>query len=246
MNDILLTYYGHHRRKPGAMHSARLSSHELTIVIKGEMTYVVEGVRHTLTEKNAVFIPAGTERERLSDASECDYVSFNFSGTAPSLPTFIENACHSEMILMISAIDRIATKPQLSLYERGAQLLAALLSLLEEYEREGKMTPLTVKILKYLHRNYKSHISLSDISDAFFFSEGYCEAVFSADMGRSIIDYALDLRITEAQRMLLEGSAPLGYIAEAVGFSDYNYFSRTFKRRTGYTPTAYRRERMHD
>lgn len=240
MNDISLTYYGHYRRIPKQMHTGRMSFHELTMVISGSMTYTVEGERYELLPKSAVFIPAGAERYRTC-AGECDYVSFNFSGAAPELPHYMENAYHSEIVLLISALDRIASKPQLAFYERGAEILCSILSLLEDYERAERMTPLTLSILKYLHRNYKSRITLSDISDAFFFSGGYCEAVFSSDMGRSIIDYVLELRITEASRLIPEQSIALSAIAEEVGFSDYNYFSRLFKQRTGYTPTEYRK-----
>lgn len=242
MNDIKLSYYGHHRRIPKPMSRARLVYHELTFLISGSMTYIVGGVRCELTPGSAVFVPADTERERLTAGSECDYVSFNFDAQArPSLPYFLPEAYHSEIALLISALDRIASKPQLNLYERGAELLCAVISLLEDYERAEQMTPLTISILSYLHRNYKSRITLSDIAESFFFSGGYCEAVFSRDMGRSIIDYALELRITEAQRLMLEGAAPLTAIAAELGFSDYNYFSRVFKRRTGLSPTAYRR-----
>lgn len=222
------------------MRSGRMSFHELTMVISGSMIYTVDGERYELGPKSAVYIPAGIERDR-TPAGECDYVSFNFSGIAPELPRYIENAYHSEMVLLISAIDRIASKPQLAFYERGAEILRSILSLLRDYERAERMTPLTLSILKYLHRNYKSRVTLSDISDAFFFSGGYCEAVFSADMGRSIIDYVLELRITEASRLITEHSVPLSAIAEEVGFSDYNYFSRIYKKRTGYTPSEYRR-----
>ena len=34
-------------------------------------------------------------------------------------------------------------------------------------------------------------------------------------------------------------------IAEVSGFTDYNYFSRTFKKKTGYTPTQYKNFNLH-
>ena len=64
--------------------------------------------------------------------------------------------------------------------------------------------------------------------------------MFKKEVGRSIVDYALDRRIDEAKRLLLEGTMPLQQIAEYVGFTDYNYFSRVFKKRSGYSPTDYR------
>lgn len=242
MNDLTLSYYKHNKKTPPVIKRGRLSSHELTFLISGSMTYIVDGVRHELVPNSAVFVPAGCERERPTTEGECDYVSFNFtSPSCPELPHCIESAYHSEIALMISALDRIASKPQLSAYDRGAELLSCIISLLEDYERAEQMTPLTISILGYIHRNYKSRVTISDLSESFFFSGGYCEAVFSRDMGRSVIDYVLELRISEAQRLLLESSAPLSAIAEEVGFSDYNYFSRVFRRRVGISPKAYRK-----
>ena len=57
----------------------------------------------------------------------------------------------------------------------------------------------------------------------------------------SIIEYVLKERIAMAKSLLMEGSLPLTKISEMVGFSDYNYFSRTFKKQTGYTPLAYKK-----
>ena len=239
MNNPVLTYYGHNRRIPKDMRCDRMSFHELTLIISGSMTYTVDGERYELGAKSAMFIPAGYERER-SAGVECDYVSFNFtSDEIPDLPICISDACHSEIVLLIEAIDRIATKPQLPLYERAAELLSVILLLLSDYAKAEKMTPLTISILGYLHRNFKGKVTLADLSDAFFFSGGYCEAVFSRDMGRSVIDYVLDLRISEAQRLMLDSSLSLSVIAAEVGFPDYNYFSRVFRRRVGIAPKDY-------
>ena len=95
--------------------------------------------------------------------------------------------------------------------------------------------------MEYIHSDIGRKITLADIGNLTFFSPIYCDTVFKKEVGRSIVDYALDRRIEEARRLLLEGTMPLAEIAEAVGFDDYNYFSRVFKKRCGYSPTAYRR-----
>lgn len=241
MYDMNLVYYGHYKRIPPKLKRGSLTSHELTFVISGEMIYIVDGVRYLLGDKSAVFIPAQTVRERLISECECDYISFNFNSDPPKLPTVIGNAQHSEIMLLLSSVDRIAEKPRLSFYNRASEVLGVIISVLEDYMRTEKMTPLTLDILEYLHKNFRSRITLGDIASHFFFSPVYCESVFSSDIGRSIIDYVLDLRISEAEHLIVEGNMTLGEIAESVGFSDYNYFSRTFKKRSGYTPTAYRR-----
>jgi YesN/AraC family two-component response regulator len=241
MRDIAISYYGHYKRIPPTISLGVIGAHELTIVISGGMSYRVGGVCYELLPGSAIFIPALSERERLRTESECDYVSFNFSSEVPELAAVTENACHSEVMLILSAIDRIAEKPRLSFYDRAAEMLAVIISLLENYSRTERMTALTLGILDYIHKNFRSRITLSDIASEFYFSPVYCESVFSSDMGQSVIDYVLDLRIQEAEHLIIEGDMTLSEIAERVGFTDYNYFSRTFKKRSGYTPTEYRR-----
>ncbi len=218
-----------------------MSHHELTVVISGSMTYTVEGVRYELGAKDAILIPALTERHRDVPDEACDYVSFNFHSEPPELPICMRGACHSEIMLLISAIDRIDSKPHLPTALRAEGILGVILELLSDYERAGRMSPLTRQILEHLHKEYRGRVRLEDIAAVTFFSAEYCESIFKRDVGKSIIDYSIDLKISEAQRLIIEGALSLSEISEQVGFADYNYFSRTFKKRTGYSPTAYRR-----
>ena len=57
-----------------------------------------------------------------------------------------------------------------------------------------------------------------------------------------IIDYFIDMKIEVAKNKLLENIMTLRQISESLGFSDYNYFSRTFKKRTGATPLEFRKK----
>lgn len=48
-------------------------------------------------------------------------------------------------------------------------------------------------------------------------------------------------RVEAAKTLLVKSSLTVTEIAGHVGFSDYNYFTKTFKRLAGLTPSEYRR-----
>ena len=54
-------------------------------------------------------------------------------------------------------------------------------------------------------------------------------------------DYIRELRMTSAARMLLTSNREVAEIGYRVGFSDANYFSRTFRQVFGVSPHQYRR-----
>jgi two-component system response regulator YesN len=95
--------------------------------------------------------------------------------------------------------------------------------------------------MHYLHSNFSKKVTLNDIGKLTFFSPNYCENIFKRETGRSVIDYLLEIRMEEAKKLLAEGVLSLGDVSETVGFEDYNYFSRVFKKRTGYTPSEYKK-----
>ena len=84
-------------------------------------------------------------------------------------------------------------------------------------------------------------MTLKEIGEMSFFSPIYCETVFKRETGKSIIDYATEVKIDTAKNNLVDYSIPLSEIAENLGFNDYNYFSRVFKARSGYSPREYRK-----
>ena len=146
------------------------------------------------------------------------------------------------MILLISAIDKIQQKPHLKGRAQVAEILGVMLSILEDYVTAANLSVVTQQILEYLHAHVREKVTLKDIGALTFFSPVYCEAVFCREVGKPIIDYFIDLKIQEAQKLILEDSLSFRDIATTMGFEDYNYFSRVFKRRTGISPSIYRRQ----
>jgi transcriptional regulator GlxA family with amidase domain len=64
---------------------------------------------------------------------------------------------------------------------------------------------------------------------------------FKRATGSSLIDYLQNLRVEEAKRLLETGTKPVEEISFEVGYEDPSFFRRLFKRRTGLTPSRYRR-----
>ena len=64
---------------------------------------------------------------------------------------------------------------------------------------------------------------------------------FKAATGTTLMDYVQNLRIEEAKRLLETGTTPFDDIAAEVGYENPGFFRRLFKRRTGLTPSDYRK-----
>ena len=64
---------------------------------------------------------------------------------------------------------------------------------------------------------------------------------FKAATGSTLIDYLQNLRVEEAKRLLESGQKPVDEISVDVSYEDPSFFRRLFKRRTGLTPSQYRR-----
>ncbi|NJP41143.1 AraC family transcriptional regulator [Oscillospiraceae bacterium HV4-5-C5C] len=92
----------------------------------------------------------------------------------------------------------------------------------------------------WIGQHYMDDISLDDVSRKVNISPYYFSKLFRQEVGITFIEYLTDLRMSKARQLLEAGSLPIRDIGAAVGYQDPNYFSRTFKRLTGMTPSDYR------
>ena len=246
MNGLSLFFMRHNKNAPApAIRPHTVQYYELTVLSKGNLCYYLDGKPVELHAGDAIFVEKGTHRERLATAENADYVSFNFhADTPPALPTKLEGVLEHGVQLILAAADEINTTGTEVESDASTHLLAALILLLKRGLETRKLHPLTERILAFLKRHMGERITLADIGTLTYFSPVYCDTVFKKDTGRSIVDYLLEMRVTEAKSLLLEGELTLKEIAERTGFGDSNYFSRIFKKRTGYTPLQYRKHTL--
>ena len=95
-------------------------------------------------------------------------------------------------------------------------------------------------IREYLKAHISEPLTAQTIADAMHCSRSKLYTECEQNLGTGIMEYLNHLRMEEARRLLAETDHPVSAIAEAVGFADYNYFCRVFKKQNGIPAKAYR------
>lgn len=168
------------------------------------------------------------------------YSLFHYAQEAVKL-----GAC--DFILKPVEQEEVCTAVARAIGQRQAhQQLKALASTLSRDAAGEKTSALMEKVQKHLQYNYMMHdISLDSISEMLNMNSSYFSSLFKKSFGVNFVDYLTELRISAAKELLMDPLRSAAEIAEMVGYESPNYFARAFKKRTGMTPTEYRRSVLH-
>ncbi len=96
------------------------------------------------------------------------------------------------------------------------------------------------KVVEYIEKNYSSKVTLEDIATHINLSKQYLSFLFKKETGINISSYIINLRIEKAKEMINKGEDSMKVIYQRVGFTDQQYFYKTFKKVTGLTVGQYK------
>lgn len=105
-------------------------------------------------------------------------------------------------------------------------------------------TPDTVifrSAINFLNTNQHLQPTVKDIAKHCNISEASLKRIFDKYAGISVHKYLLKLKINKAKNMLQDG-VQIVIIAERLGFASQSYFSKAFKRETGFTPINFAKQ----
>ena len=96
------------------------------------------------------------------------------------------------------------------------------------------------KIIQYIQTNYAEPLTLTDVSKKFNFNYYYLSSYFSSHNSEGFNEFLNKIRIEKACEFLKK-DIPISLVSSMVGYSDQSYFSKVFKKFTGFTPSSYRK-----
>ena len=122
------------------------------------------------------------------------------------------------------------------LIDTGLQIQTAVCA-----HRCAQKNKLTHLVLDYIQTHFSSpDLCLTMVADYFALSERYLSALIREQTGKSYSNYVEDIRMSEAQRLLVQTSTTVNDVAECVGYDKANSFYKSFRRYTGISPKQYR------
>lgn len=101
-----------------------------------------------------------------------------------------------------------------------------------------KLAPIVAR----LQANLAQAVSIEALAKAAELSPSRFRVLFKHYTGHSVVRYQNWLRVNKAKDLLLSGEYSVTEAAQEVGFVDVYYFSRLFKKLTGFSPSYYRNQ----
>ena len=92
----------------------------------------------------------------------------------------------------------------------------------------------------YLKEHYMDDVDFSAFSQKLGFSSAYLTKLFNKYKGCTPLKYLTDIRIHQARDLLLNTDLTIRAVGERVGYPDQFHFSKTFRKTTGASPSAFR------
>ena len=96
-------------------------------------------------------------------------------------------------------------------------------------------------IIQYIQDNYRD-VTLSTVEKRFHYSNEYTSRLIKDLMGMTYTEVVRTVRIERSQDFLANTTMTVANIAEAIGYDTTEHYIRQFKKHTGMTPSAYRKQ----
>jgi len=149
----------------------------------------------------------------------------------------------------IEFIYREAKKPEKNTVQVMSKLLDLVLLETQRYfdtdvlpYNKKESYKLTDSVASYIETHFNQQISIDELTKIFYCAKSTLIHSFKKARGVSIMEYAMQCRLKEAQLWLRKSDMSVSNIALNCGFSSMPYFYKYFSKNVGMSPTDYRKK----
>ena len=237
---------------------------ELIRVLKGNLTAFLDNTPYFLSKGDVLFVPC-TSLHRATPGDcvyECLVFDLNMlarrSGDVAEkyvLP-LVNDSVNIDCVLSQNdpAFYQTVNAVFLAMREREKhnelEILGLLFSVFGLLYARGRITNkmkvthrksavAVTKVIDWIQENYKSHITLEELSRISGVNQKYLCRIFKEYTSKTPVSYINELRIENACHEITFGEKNITKAAFDNGFNDSGYFSKIFKEKKGITPKEY-------
>ena len=223
----------------------------LSAVSEGVFNYSVEHNEYSVPAGSIILIPCGLSKKgRVPEKQNVTTYSLHFTGPLPEeldkdVPALLEGHLFPDLIHNFRSICRIRL-----LNEKHAELeltgnLFIILSRFVQYTKKYSTTlpdPRIQKVIQYITTHPEENVHVSSLAKETGISAAYMGSLFRQQTGKTIRNYANEMKIRKAIQLFSYPEMTISEIAYQCGFDDLFYFSKVFKQVSGLPPREYRKK----
>lgn len=100
-------------------------------------------------------------------------------------------------------------------------------------------------VFRFIEDHYQEPIQLRDVANVAGYSPAYLTSLVNSQTGRSVKQWIIERRMTQARQFLSTTDKSIKQIASKVGYADAGYFIRQFRQTHGVSPQIWRQGGSH-
>lgn len=230
---------------------------ELEIICSGNGSYEVNG-RTCEVGGGCGYLVTPEDYHRLC-ASGMEIYTIAFNATSIEEPVLnLISECDADMVVKftedqfeyISKLLEMLDKEYHASYPNRELALKNLLQFLLvcffrapelNVKKERKLSNTVMQAVAYIKQNFKSELCLRDVAAAVSVSPNYFGTIFKNEMGCTFNRYLMLTRLRYANNLLQDKNKTVEEIAYASGFASSSYFSESYRKEYGHSPTEMRK-----
>lgn len=96
------------------------------------------------------------------------------------------------------------------------------------------------RIMADIDYNFTKDFSLNDLAEKYAVSISNLSGIIKRETGKTFTEHVSERRVRKAEELLKNEKYSVAEVGKMVGYNDYYYFTKWFKKLTGVTPSKYR------
>jgi AraC-like DNA-binding protein len=224
--------------------STMIDFHDITYIVAGSGTYIVNGEVYPVTAGDILYIPPGNTRQAwTSHDNLIELYAVNFQLPGQVLPFGYVNDLGYDPKLagLFTQMTRVwMEREEMYVADAGS---VAMQIICELYRRVccdkpvNRIDERVEKVKYFINENYNTELSLSGLARVAGLNPVYLGALFSRNESCTVKEYINKVRVQHAYEIIRTEKLSINDVALSCGYADAFYFSRVFKRYIGVSPS---------
>lgn len=225
---------------------------ELTVVESGTLKTEIDGITYTLEKNQAIYYGPSQIHTQQVDEGVCTYLTFMFE-IYPIHPRLYNRVftLKSKQVRLLQKIIDYSDSLEKDLYTEFyinhlKEFVLHTLTIDEKTEVVSSNAPrfnyddeMMNKVLEFIEANLYGQLQVATICKEIGLSRATVQNLFKKQFNLTPKAYINHLRLKESKILINQYKYTFSEIADLLGYANIHYFSRSFKREFGITPSDY-------